>query len=53
MNGASLAEVAEILGHKTLQMVKRYSHLSDSHVSKVVSDMNDVIFKNLHEWNMK
>lgn len=49
MNGASLAEVAEILGHKTLQMVKRYSHLSDSHVSKVVSDMNDVIFKNLHE----
>ncbi len=27
MNGASLAELAEILGHKTLQMVKRYAHL--------------------------
>ena len=31
MNGASLAEIAEILGHKTLQMVKRYSHLSEQH----------------------
>lgn len=26
MSGASLAEIAEVLGHKTLQMVKRYSH---------------------------
>ncbi|MDD1622767.1 MAG: site-specific integrase, partial [Methylococcaceae bacterium] len=37
MNGASLAEIAEILGHKTLQMVQRYSHLSDSHVSNVLA----------------
>ncbi|MBX3708210.1 MAG: site-specific integrase [Gammaproteobacteria bacterium] len=44
MNGASLAEIAEILGHKTLQMVKRYAHLSDSHVSKVVASMNSKIF---------
>ena len=44
MNGASLAEIAEILGHKTLSMVKRYSHLSDTHVSKVVTAMNDKIF---------
>ena len=43
MNGASLAEIAEILGHKTLQMVKRYSHLSDSHVSNVLADMNSRI----------
>jgi integrase len=40
MNGASLAEIAEILGHKTLQMVGRYSHLSDSHVSNVLASMN-------------
>ena len=33
MNGASLAEIAEILGHKTLQMVKRYAHLSEAHTS--------------------
>ena len=29
MNGASLMELAEIFGHKTLSMVKRYTHLSD------------------------
>ena len=44
MNGASLAETAEILGHKTLQMVKRYAHLSDAHTSKVVARMNEKIF---------
>lgn len=44
MNGASLAEIAEILGHKTLQMVKRYAHLSDGHVSSVVASMNAKIF---------
>ncbi|WP_045225428.1 tyrosine-type recombinase/integrase [Methyloterricola oryzae] len=44
MNGASLAEIAETLGHKTLQMVKRYAHLSDAHVSSVVERMNSKIF---------
>ena len=44
MNGASLSEIAETLGHKTLQMVKRYSHLSDAHVSRVVERMNNKIF---------
>jgi integrase len=44
MNGATLAEIAEVLGHKTLQMVKRYSHLSDAHTSKVVARMNEKIF---------
>lgn len=43
MNGASMAEIAEILGHKTLQMVRRYSHLSDSHVSNVLASMNTKI----------
>ncbi len=44
MNGASLAEIAEVLGHKTLQMVKRYAHLSEAHTASVVSRMNDKIF---------
>lgn len=35
MNGASLAEIAEVLGHKTLQMVKRYAHLSEQHTASV------------------
>jgi integrase len=41
MSGATLAEIAEVLGHKTLAMVKRYSHLSTAHVASVVSRMND------------
>ncbi|NOZ71257.1 MAG: site-specific integrase, partial [Chloroflexi bacterium] len=44
MNGASIAEIAEVLGHKTLQMVKRYSHLSEAHTAGVVASMNEKIF---------
>jgi len=44
MNGASLAEIAEVLGHKTLQMVKRYAHLSEGHTASVVESMNTKIF---------
>ena len=44
MNGASLPEIAEVLGHKTLQMVQRYAHLSESHTAKVVASMNAKIF---------
>ena len=45
MNRATTAEIAAVLGHKTLAMVKRYSHLSDSHVSSVVAQMNQKIFR--------
>jgi integrase len=44
MNGATLAEIAEVLGHKTLQMVKRYAHLSEAHTARVVGSMNAKIF---------
>lgn len=44
MNGASMGEIADILGHKTLQMVKRYSHLSDAHKKSVIESMNKRIF---------
>lgn len=44
MNGASLAEIAEVLGHKTLAMVKRYAHLSEGHTARVVAAMNNKIF---------
>lgn len=44
MNGASLAEIAEVLGHKTFQMVKRYAHLSEQHTARVVASMNEKIF---------
>lgn len=44
MNGATTIEIAAVLGHKTLQMVKRYSHLANSHTSSVVTAMNEKIF---------
>lgn len=44
MNGATLAEIAGVLGHKTLSMVKRYSHISEAHTAKVVERMNNKIF---------
>lgn len=45
MNGASLLEIAEILGHKTLAMVKRYSHLTEGHTAAVVERMADAHFR--------
>jgi integrase len=36
MNGANAVEVATLLGHKTLDMVKRYSHLSGTHTVALV-----------------
>lgn len=44
MSGATLAEIAEVLGHKTLAMVKRYAHLTEQHTSAVVARMNERIF---------
>lgn len=44
MNGATLAEIAAVLGHKTLAMVKRYSHISEQHTTSVVTRMNEKIF---------
>jgi hypothetical protein len=41
MSGASLQEIAEILGHKTLSMVQRYAHLTDAHTSQVVLRMSE------------
>lgn len=44
MNGATLPEIADVLGHKTLQMVKRYAHFTQAHTASVVARMNDKMF---------
>ena len=46
MSGATLVEIAEVLGHRTFEMVRRYAHLSESHTSNVVARMNSRIFGN-------
>lgn len=44
MSGATTAEIAAVLGHRTLQMVKRYAHLSDQHTGTVVERMTRKYF---------
>lgn len=42
-SGAPLLDIAAILGHSTLQMVQRYAHLSDNHITATVEKMNQRI----------
>lgn len=44
MGGASMVDIAAVLGHRTLDMVKRYAHLSDGHIADVVERMNSRLF---------
>ena len=44
MNNATAPEIAAVLGHKTLAMVKRYAHLSPAHTASVVERMNAKMF---------
>jgi integrase len=39
MNGASLLEIADVLGHKQIQMTKRYSHLCIDHKQKLINNV--------------
>jgi integrase len=39
-NGATLAEISEVLGHKSLQMVKRYAHLHPEHLRPSLQRMS-------------
>lgn len=41
---ASLVELSALLGHRSVQMVKRYAHLADSHAHNVVEEMNKKVF---------
>ena len=36
-NGLDLRLVAELLGHRTLQMSMRYSHLAKEHLKQAIS----------------
>ncbi|WP_442866260.1 tyrosine-type recombinase/integrase [Aeromonas sp. QDB05] len=43
MNGASILEIAEVLGHKSITMTQRYSHLCNAHKAK----LTDRVFGNI------
>lgn len=48
MNGAGLRDIAEILGHKTLQMVQRYSHLTQKYTTNILKELNKKQFGGLN-----
>lgn len=39
MNGGSLLDIAEILGHKSLVMARRYSHLTQKHTATILNNV--------------
>ncbi len=41
MNGATTADMAEIPGHNSTEAVKRYTHLSESRIARIVESMNE------------
>ncbi len=43
MNGATLAELQELDGRKTGEMVRRYAHFSTQNLSKVSSKLDAIL----------
>ena len=43
MAGVDLTTVKELLGHKTLSMTLRYSHLSPSHKQRAVEVLDETV----------
>ena len=44
MNQASLLEIGTLLGHKTVQMTKRYAHFSNIHIQSLSTALNNRFF---------
>lgn len=44
MNGGSLLDIAQVTGHKTMQMVKRYSHLTQNHTAQLLEKTTENMF---------
>ena len=49
MNGGSLLDIAQITGHKTMQMVKRYSHLTQKHTAELLQSTTDIMLQNINK----
>lgn len=47
MSGATLLEIATVLGHRSLAMVQRYAHLSENHTRQVVTRMTERVLGDL------
>lgn len=47
MSGKGLHDIASLLGHKDLQVTRRYAHLSNAHKAKMVSELNTTLFEGI------
>lgn len=47
MNGGSLLDIAQVTGHKTMQMVKRYSHLTKKHTAQLLENTTGEMFSEI------
>jgi len=47
MNGGSLLDIAQVTGHKTMQMVKRYSHLTKKHTAELLESTTQIMFSEM------
>ena len=45
LNGASLLDIGELLGHRDLKTTKRYVHLTEGHKRAVVERMAQNVFR--------
>jgi integrase len=45
--GATLPELEDLLGHRSLTMVMRYAHLAPEHLRAAVSRLDDVMVRAL------
>lgn len=49
MNGGSLLDIAEVTGHKSMQMVKRYSHLTKKHTAQLLKKTTNNMFSEINK----
>lgn len=47
MNGAQLQDICKILGHKSIKMANRYSHLMESHIKQKVQNLSENVINPL------
>lgn len=47
MTGGTQSDIKDVLGHKSIKMTERYTHLLDSHIKQVIIKMNDNMFSKL------